>query len=125
MISCLIECRKKPESMIKLEKIEIEQALKGYEHDREQMMQRDTVIRTTFDSPLSPPSGGAQANGLENGKLTMKHKSVYEFFMSKKKKNEKLAGELNAVPTSIGYITRLYPQIPDADLTSGKPVVEQ
>lgn len=125
IISCLVECRKKPESMIKLEKIEIEQALKGYEHDREQMMQRDTVIRTTFDSPMSPVSNAAQS-GTENGKISIKHKSVYEFFMSKKNRNEKLAGELKAVPTSIGYITRLYPQIPDSDLPQTvKPIVEQ
>lgn len=125
IINCLVECRKKPESIIKLEKIEIEQALKGYEHDREQMMQRDTVIRTTFDSPTSPQSN-SHSNGLENGKASLKHKSVYEYFMSKKRKNEKLAGELNATPTPIGYITRLYPQIPDTDLPSSvKPVVEQ
>lgn len=110
--------------MIKLEKIEIEQALKGYEHDREQMMQRDTVIRTTFDSPMSPTPSG-QTNGTENGKTSIKHKSVYEYFMSKKKKNEKLAGELKATPTPIGYITRLYPQLADDLPQNVKPVVEQ
>ncbi|XP_065223636.1 integrator complex subunit 13 [Planococcus citri] len=124
IINCLVECRKKPESMIKLEKIEIEQALKGYEHDREQMMQRDTVIRTTFDSPMSPTPSG-QTNGTENGKTSIKHKSVYEYFMSKKKKNEKLAGELKATPTPIGYITRLYPQLNDDLPQNVKPVVEQ
>lgn len=127
IISCLVECRKKPESMIKMEKIEIEQALKGYEHDREQMQQRDTVIRTTFDTPASPTSANGLTNGnsLDAGKVSLKHKSVYEFYMSKKKRNEKLAGELKGVPTAIGYITRLYPQLADADFPQNvKPIVE-
>lgn len=123
IISCLIECRKKPESIIKMEKNEIDQALKGYEHDREQMMQRETVIRTTFESPLSPTSN--QANGVENGKVSMKHMSVYKYFMSKKKRNEKLAGELKAVPTSTGYITKLYPQLHECELPQPVKAEEQ
>lgn len=130
IISCLVECRKKPESMIKMEKIEVEQALKGYEHDREQMQQRDTVIRTTFDAPASP-TAAALTNGsgvldAAGGRVSLKHKSIYEFYMSKKKRNEKLAGELKAVPTACGYITRLYPQLSDAEFQQNvKPIVEQ
>ena len=46
--------------------------------------------------------------------------------MSKKKRNEKLAGELKAVPTACGYITRLYPQLSDAEFQQNvKPIVEQ
>lgn len=124
IISCLVECRKKPESVIKLEKTEIEQQLKDYEHDREQMMQRETVIRTTFDSPMSPSEN--QTNGTtENGKTSSRPKSVYEIYMSKKRPNEKLAGELKGTPTSTGYITRLYPHLFDGDIPQpGKAVIE-